>query len=169
MKLGGVEQTKENYRDRRGLPFLEFFLRDLRFAFRILRKSPGFTAVAVLTLAIGIGANTAIFSVVYAALLSPLPFPNPEQLVMVWSDRANGHRNTVSAADYLEWKRQNTVFASADLDSALFEYLDGDSEAASSVAFAYFGERFREHGWAYIEPLLDAAVPRRTARLLRRV
>ncbi len=110
MKLGGVEQTKENYRDRRGLPFLEFFLRDLRFAFRILRKSPGFTAVAVLTLAIGIGANTAIFSVVYAALLSPLPFPNPEQLVMVWSDRANGHRNTVSAADYLEWKRQNTVF-----------------------------------------------------------
>ena len=101
MKLGGVEQTKENYRDRRGLPFLEFFLRDLRFAFRILRKSPGFTAVAVLTLAIGIGANTAIFSVVYAALLSPLPFPNPEQLVMVWSDRANGHRNTVSAADYL--------------------------------------------------------------------
>src|SRR5437016_10014556 len=109
MKLGGVEQTKENYRDRRGLPFPEFFLRDLRFAFRILRKSPGFTAVAVLTLAIGIGANTAIFSVVYAALLSPLPFPNPEQLVMVWSDRANGHRNTVSAADYLEWKRQNTV------------------------------------------------------------
>jgi len=110
MKLGGVEQTKENYRDRRGLPFLEFFLRDLRFAFRMLRKSPGFTAVAVLTLAIGIGANTAIFSVVYAALLSPLPFPNPDQLVMVWSDGANGHRNTVSAGDYLDWKRQNTVF-----------------------------------------------------------
>jgi putative ABC transport system permease protein len=109
LKLGGLEQTKESYRDRRGLPFFEFFLRDLRFAFRMLGKSPGFTAVAVLTLAIGIGANTAIFSVVYAALLSPLPFPNPEQLVMVWS-RFNDHNNAVSAGDYLEWKRQNTVF-----------------------------------------------------------
>lgn len=89
---------------------LESFLRDLRFAFRMLRKNPGFTAVAVLTLAIGIGANTAIFSVVYASLLAPLPYPNPDQLVMVWSHKANGPRNEVSPADYLEWKRQNTVF-----------------------------------------------------------
>ena len=110
MKRGSIEQTREDYRHQRGLPLLESFLRDLRFAFRILRKSPGFTAVAVLTLAIGIGANTAIFSVVYASLLSPLPYPNPDQLVMVWSDKANGPRNTVSVADYLEWKRQNTVF-----------------------------------------------------------
>ena len=110
MKLGGIEQTREDYRPQRGLPLLESFLRDLRFAFRILRKSPGFTAVAVLTLAIGIGANTAIFSVVYASLLAPLPYPNPDQLVMVWSDKANGPRNEVSPADYLEWKRQNTVF-----------------------------------------------------------
>ena len=110
MKRGSIEQTREDYRHQRGLPLRESFLRDLRFAFRILRKSPGFTAVAVLTLAIGIGANTAIFSVVYASLLSPLPYPNPDQLVMVWSDKANGPRNTVSVADYLEWKRQNTVF-----------------------------------------------------------
>lgn len=109
MKLGGLEQTKENYRDRRGLPLLDPFLRDFRFALRMLRKSPGFTAVAVLTLAIGIGANTAIFSVVYASLLSPLPYPNPDQLVMVWS-KVNGHKNAVSAADYSDWKNQNNVF-----------------------------------------------------------
>ena len=109
LKLGGVEQTKENYRDRRGIPFLEVLFRNLRFSLRMLRKSPAFTAIAVLTLALGIGANTAVFTVVYASLLAPLPYPNPDQLVMVWS-RINGHNNTVSVADYLDWKRQNTVF-----------------------------------------------------------
>jgi predicted permease len=82
---------------------------NVRFSLRMLGKNPGFTTVAVLTLALGIGANTAIFSVVYAALLSPLPYPNPDQLVLVWS-KINGHRNPVSAGDYLDWKRQNKVF-----------------------------------------------------------
>ena len=133
LKLGGIEQTREDYRRQRGLPFLESFLRDLRFAFRILRKSPGFTAVAVLTLAIGIGANTAIFSVVYASLLSPLPYPNPDQLVMVWA-KVNGHKNAVSAADYLDWKKQNSVFQ--DLvawSSGTFSLsIDGHPEAAEA-------------------------------------
>src|SRR5256886_16062336 len=93
MKRGSIEQTREDYRHHRGLHLLESFLRDLRFAFRILRGSPGFTAVSVLTLAIGMGAHPAIFSVVYASLLSPLPHPNTDQLVMVWSDKHNGTRN----------------------------------------------------------------------------
>jgi hypothetical protein len=109
IKLGGVEQTKEKYRDRRGLPMLEALFQNLRFGLRMLRKNPGFASVAVLTLALGIGANTAIFSVVYGALLAPLPYPNPDQLVMVWS-KVNGHRNSVSAGDYLDWKRQNSAF-----------------------------------------------------------
>src|SRR6267143_1525050 len=84
-------------------------VRNLRFGFRLLAKNLGFTSVALLALTLGIGANTAIFTVVYAALLSPLPYPNPDQLVMVWS-KVNGHNNSVSAGDYLDWKRQNAVF-----------------------------------------------------------
>jgi putative ABC transport system permease protein len=81
---------------------------NLRFSLRMLGNNPGFTAVAVLTLALGIGANTAIFSVVYGALLAPLPMPHPEQLVMVWSDDAG--RNVVSPGDFSDWKQQNSVF-----------------------------------------------------------
>ena len=82
---------------------------NFRFAFRLLRKSPGFMSVAIITLALGIGANTAIFSVVYATLLAPMPYPEPDQLVMVWS-KVQTFRNGVAAGDYLDWKRQNTTF-----------------------------------------------------------
>src|ERR1044071_4694437 len=84
-------------------------LQYLRYSLRCLTKKPGFTAVAVLTLALGIGATTAIFSVVYATLFEPLPYPKPEQLVMVWSS-FNQKRNSVSTGDYLEWKRRVTSF-----------------------------------------------------------
>lgn len=80
LKLGGLEQTKENYRDRRGLPFIESLLQDVRFAFRTLRKSPTFTAVIVVTLALGIGANTAIFTLIDAVMLKSLPVASPGQL-----------------------------------------------------------------------------------------
>ncbi len=83
--------------------------RDLVFGMRLLWKNPGFTTVAVLALALGIGANTSIFSVVYATLLAPLPYHQPDRIVMVWS-KVNTRRNGVSAGDFLDWQRQNTTF-----------------------------------------------------------
>jgi putative ABC transport system permease protein len=80
-----------------------------QFTLRQMRKNPGFTAVIVITLALGIGANTAIFSVIYASLLAPMPYPDADRLVMVWSKISQG-RNGVSAGDYLDWKHQNTTF-----------------------------------------------------------
>ena len=87
-------------------------MNDLKFAFRQLLKNPGFTAVAVLTLALGIGANTAIFSVVNAILLRPLPFMEPERLVMVYTiyQASDSHKNWVAAPTFNEWRRQSAVF-----------------------------------------------------------
>ncbi len=84
-------------------------VRDIRFGIRLLWKGPGFTSVSLLALALGIGGTTAIFSVVYATLLAPLPYHDPDQLVMVWS-RIQGGRNVVSAGDFLDWKSQSAVF-----------------------------------------------------------
>ena len=86
MELGGVEQVKEAVRDQCGIPPLESLVADVRFGLRMLYKNPSFTAVAVLTLALGIGATTAIFSLVDATLLHPLPYPHPEELVRIEDD-----------------------------------------------------------------------------------
>ena len=84
-------------------------LQNLRFSLRMLGKDAGFTATVAITLALGIGAITAIYTLVYATLIAPMPYPKPDEVVMVWS-QIQGHRTLVSTGDYLSWKRQSTVF-----------------------------------------------------------
>ncbi len=113
LEFGGVEQVKEECRDSWGLRFLSELGQDVRYGLRQLRRSPGFTAVAVLTLALGIGANTAIFSIVDAVLLRSLPYPQPDQIVLLFAvplkqpDALGG----ISYRDFTEIREQNRVFS----------------------------------------------------------
>ena len=113
IEFGGIERAKEECRDTRGANVLESFVQDLRFGFRMLRKSPAFTAVAVLTLALGIGANTAIFSIVDAVLLRSLAYPHPNQLVLMFAVPLKEPEalSGISYRDFTEYRKQNRVFS----------------------------------------------------------
>src|ERR1700732_176626 len=88
---------------------MQSLFQNIRFSLRMLTRKLGLTLTVLLTLAVGIGANTAIFTVDYATLLAPLPYPQPDQLVMVWS-KLRGSSNAISAADFIDWKRQSNAF-----------------------------------------------------------
>ena len=112
IKLGGMQQLKENYQQRHSLPVLETLWSDIRFGLRMLRKNPGFTAVALATLALGIGGNTAIFSIVNGVLLNPLPFPQPDRLVTLHESKPNFEQGSISYPNFLDWQRDNRTFSS---------------------------------------------------------
>jgi len=115
MKLGGLDPTKEAYRDRSTIPLLESFVQDLRFTFRQLRKNPAFTITATVMVALGIGASVAIFAFVDAALIKPLPYKDPPDLLFVTETTPTIPRAAISYPDYLDWKKLNRVFDSLDV------------------------------------------------------
>lgn len=108
IRLGGVEQVRQAVRDRTGLPSLEGFGRDLRYVARALMRTPGFTTVAILVMAIGIGASVSLFTVVHSVLLRPLPFPNSDRLVAIYSQddpsKSDSDNNTASG-DFYDWQK----------------------------------------------------------------
>ena len=112
LEFGGIEQVKEDCRDARGTRWLEDLWQDLRYASRLLRRSPVFTLVAVLTLALGMGATTAILTLVNAFALRPLPVPDPGSIVHVWMETDGGERLPLfSYRDYLDYRKRNHTFA----------------------------------------------------------
>jgi predicted permease len=113
--FGGVTQTKERYRAQRDVLWLDALGQDIRFGVRMLGRNPGFTAVAVLTLALGIGGNAAVFSVVNAVLLNPLPFSQPDRLVALGENKPNFENGSISYPHFLDWRKNNRSFSSMAL------------------------------------------------------
>ena len=150
--FGGVPQTKEVYRQVRSFMWLEELPRDVRYALRTLRKSPAFTTTAAATLALAIGANTAMFSVLNAVLLRPLPYRAPEQLAMLWTeDPTQNLREGRSALwDVEQWRSQSQSFADMATFDSVSTTLTGADGAEQIVG-------------ASISPNLPLA-PRRPAR-----
>jgi len=145
--LGGLERMKDEYRDQRGFPMLDSLARDVRHALRLLMKSPAFSLTAIAILGLGIGANAAIFSVVNAVVLRPLPFPDSTRIVRVWhtpprEQFAGLPRFSVSPANYLDWRAQSTAFEQLAVYRAGAANLTGRGEPDALRAAVVSGEFF---------------------------
>ncbi|MCP4898905.1 MAG: ABC transporter permease [bacterium] len=144
--FGGVEQMKEVHRDQRSSLWIENLVRDIRYGLASLRRNPGFAAVAIGVLALGIGANTAMFSLVDAVLLKPLPFPEPDRIVRVWETPAPGDRNATTTLDFIDWKRLNNSFEALSAYSTTNASLTGDGEPTRFSGYHVSADYFEVFG-----------------------
>jgi len=140
--FGGIEQIKEAHREARSARGLETFVGDIRHGCALLVRAPGFSLVAIGILAIGIGANAAMFSLVDGVLIKPMPFPQPERVVRVWEAPTPTSTNTTTAANFAEWRRQSTCFEalSADMRTDATALVGGEPTRLSGklVSAGYF-------------------------------
>jgi predicted permease len=139
LKFGGIESAKEAYRDRRSLPLLEDLAQDLRYGARMLRTQPGFTLIAALTLSLGIGANTAIFSVVNSVLLRPLPGFETDRLIIISQKTQESDQSDVWTETVKEWRRQANSFEQLEAGQFLPYTVGGDPPESSQAAVVTSG------------------------------
>ena len=131
--FGGIEQMKEHHRDDRSYPFIDNTVRDFRYGLASLARRPGFAAITIGVLALGIGANTAMFSLIDAVLWKPLPFPEPERIVRLWEAPSASTRNGTTTLTFLDWKRQTDVFEALSLEFATTAAMTTDREPIQIV------------------------------------
>lgn len=146
LRFGGIEQMKEEHRDRRSVSWIETSIRDLRFGFASLQRNPGFATVAIGVLALGIGANAAMFSLVDAVLLKPLPFPQPDRIVQLWEAPRPGVVNATSTLDFLDWRRLSQAFSSMAAETSASAALTGEGEPARLAGKLVTADYFRVFG-----------------------
>jgi putative ABC transport system permease protein len=151
IQFGGPQQAKESAREQRSLPVVETFLQDARFSLRLLKKSPAFTSVAVLTLALGIGATTAIFSIVYGVLLRPLPYKDPERIVRLWEQNATGGRINAADPNFTDLRAQNHSLTGLAEYSSEIETVTGQGNPSRTQAAAVSQDFLRVMG---VQPVL---------------
>lgn len=153
--FGGLEQTRQSYRDARGLPFLDALLQDLRFALRMLRKSPGFMAVVIVTLGLGMGATTTIFSVVNGVLLRPLPYQNSRRLSRIEETHPGSASLGVTYATFLDLQREATTIDNASAYREWIFNVTGRAEPAEISGALVSGDFFSALGST---PLLGRSI-----------
>jgi len=138
VRFGGAMQVMEDHREHRSLPLVETTVQDVRYALRALRKYPAFSLVAIATLAIGIGAGTAVFSFVHAVLLRPLPYAHPQQLVRIYETNPlrRWTKSTAAPANWADWKTRNQVFT----EVAAYEQFNPNGSGANDIFLTGFGE-----------------------------
>src|SRR5215469_9518177 len=146
IEFGGIEGVKEECRESRWAHLIETWLQDARYGLRMLRRNPGFTIVAVLTLMLGIGANTAIFSVVNGVLLNPFPYPHAEQIVTLHESKPNFANGSISYPNFRDWRADNRSFSAMAITRSYAFSLTGmgvaeqvNGEFISSDFFPIFG------------------------------
>ena len=155
-EFGNVTLVEQDSHEVWRWPCVENYLADIRYGLRALRKSPGFTSIVVLTLALGIGTTTTVFSVVKAVILNPLPYQNAERLAVLWTDNAkqNLHEERTSYPNYEDWRKQATTFADMAFCSAFTVNLTAGDEPERIVAGRSSANFFALMG---VEPILGRA------------